>query len=439
MEGKATFTLADAATGKTVKRLCEQNMVTDAVKRIFAPPLYAIMQKYSISDFLKSVMPMSTKLFGGIMLLGNNLDENASNVVPGKDMIPVATAGGAYSGSNIMRGTLNENECYATEKGYHFTWDFGTDKANGTIKCAALTSRVFGDSGFAAEDRYSTALMDAQKPNDIGAATTQMISSKGQYLGTFQKQTHTYIRRNIDNSITFLRVKSADPSAIGLNDQHMYGLESEPYYSVVVTCPIIYQYEAKCFVDIATRTVYFFSGINRANGEYSIDYFGVDLDSFTVVSQGTQKLAHDYTRNIAAALYEGSFYLATDTGVDVYSPSGEVLKSYTLPTMSILAWFCTVNGVLMLGNGLNLVYTLYNSKFYPSYNSQGVLPTYSADISLPYCPLCSYYMNYNASNGASIDPFLGITANYFATINNLSEPIEKTNAHTLKVTYDITN
>lgn len=439
MEGKATFTLADAATGKTVKRLCEHNLVTDAVKKILAPPLYALMLKYSISDFLKSVMPISEKLFGGIMLLGNNLDESASNILPGKDLVPVATAGGAYSGTNIMRGTLNVNETYATEKGYHFTWDFGTDKANGTIKCAALTSRIFGNSGFSAEDRNSTIVMDAQKPNDIGTATTLILSAEGQYLGTFQKLTHTYIRRNIDNSITFVRIKNPDPSAVGLNDRHMFDQEAEPYYSVVVKCPITYCYEAKCYVDIAARTVYFFSDILRKDGDYRIDYFGVDLDSFNVVTQGTQKLAHDYTRNIAAALYEGSFYLATDSGADVYSPSGELLKSYTLPTTSILSWFCTVNGVLTLGNGMTLVYSLYNGKFYPSYNSQGVLPFYSADISAPYCPVCSFYMNYNASNKASIDPYLGISANYFATINNLSEPLEKTNAHTLKITYDITN
>lgn len=439
MEGKATFTLADAATGKTVKRLCEHNLVTDAVKRILAPPLYALTLKYSISDFLKSVMPISEKLFGGIVLMGNNLDERASNILPGRDFVPVATAGGAYSGTNIMRGTLNANETYATEKGYHFTWDFGTDKANGTIKCAALTSRLFGNSGFSAEDRNSTILMDAQKPSDIGTATTLMLYAEGQYLGTFREMTHTFIRRNIDNSITFVRIKSSDPSAVGLNDRHMLEQKSEPYYSVVVDCPINYCYEAKCYVDIATRTVYFFSDILRKDEDYRIDYFGVDLDSLAVVSQGTQKLARSYTRNIAAALYEGSFYLATDAGVDVYSPSGELLKSYTLPTTSILSWFCTVNGVLTLGNGMSLDYSLYNGKFYPSYNPQGVLPSYSEDISLPYCPVCSFYMNYNASNKANIDPYLGISANYFATINNLSEPLEKTNAHTLKITYDITN
>ena len=140
MEGKATLTLTDAKSGRVVKKVTEHNLVTDAVKRILNPPVYAMLYSFNFPNFINNVMPAS-KLFSGIMLLGNTLSESRENVMLSGDYIPVATAGGEYAGANVRRGTLNTNESYATANGYHFTWDFGTDKANGVIKSVALTSQ----------------------------------------------------------------------------------------------------------------------------------------------------------------------------------------------------------------------------------------------------------------------------------------------------------
>ena len=124
MEGKATLTLTDAKSGRVVKKVTEHNLVTDAVKRILNPPVYAMLYSFNFPNFINNVMPAS-KLFSGIMLLGNTLSESRENVMLSGDYIPVATAGGEYAGANVRRGTLNTNESYATANGYHFTWDFG--------------------------------------------------------------------------------------------------------------------------------------------------------------------------------------------------------------------------------------------------------------------------------------------------------------------------
>ena len=47
MEGKATLTLTDAKSGRVVKKVTEHNLVTDAVKRILNPPVYAICLLYT--------------------------------------------------------------------------------------------------------------------------------------------------------------------------------------------------------------------------------------------------------------------------------------------------------------------------------------------------------------------------------------------------------
>ena len=60
----------------------------------------------------------------------------------------------------------------------------------------------------------------------------------------------------------------------------------------------------------------------------------------------------------------------------------------------------------------------------------------SADIKPPY--YAATIMT-NLTRIYDYNPYLVLAGNYLATINNLSEPIEKTSEHTLKITYDITN
>ena len=59
MEGKATLTLTDAKSGRVVKKVTEHNLVTDAVKRILNPPVYAMLYSFNFPNFINNVMPAS--------------------------------------------------------------------------------------------------------------------------------------------------------------------------------------------------------------------------------------------------------------------------------------------------------------------------------------------------------------------------------------------
>ena len=56
----------------------------------------------------------------------------------------------------------------------------------------------------------------------------------------------------------------------------------------------------------------------------------------------------------------------------------------------------------------------------------------SRGTSYAYLPLKGYPMHYYCSNG-----YLIVLGNYLATINNLTEPVQKTADKTMKVTYII--
>lgn len=438
MEGKATFTLAMADSGRVVRQFTEHNLVTDAMRRLLSPPAYALFKQFSWSDFMRSSLPLYKNLCGGIMLLGNTLDERTDNVMLTENTIPVATAGDPYSGTLQTRGTLNSNESYAMGNGYHFTWDFGTDKANGTIKSVALTSRLFGNSGFAAVESAGSIFMDPATKS-TGTMNNQISHAYGQYLCTPAKCTHIYFRKTDASNMVFTRIKSPDMSAVGITDSVDLTDVAQPADTVRVTLPIEVDASMKVFVDSSEGKVYFFGkAVQEGDNRLRLDYATVDLDSFTVSA------ARSWTMNAAkftvysAAVHGGRLYVSNGKELMAFSSSGDLAESWT-GSFSSGMWFYTVNGVLKYYNTDRKVNSLYNGKWYASYGGGDLGLGYSADIKPPYFP--AHIMNqYMAeSQAGSQDPYLIAAADYLATVNNLSEPLVKTNEHTLKITYDITN
>ncbi len=438
MEGKATFTLTDAASGRIIRQFSEHNLVTDAVKRILDPPGYALLYQFNSSGFIQNMLPLSQTLFGGIMLLGNNMEERADNVMLNKNCIPIATAGGAYAGTNTMRGTLNQNESYATANGYHFTWDFGTDKANGTIKCAALTSRVFGNTGFWYEDKTGSTVLNPANVSTPSNASILYMKGEGQYVGTFEKNTHTYLKRRSTNEIIdFVQYKSLDPNSIGINDTANYSVYAKPVATIPVTIPIDYNYYVRWFIDQDTSVLYLFTNVYDDNGQYKLDYVGISMKNFTIADTGTRKLSRKYSSRYATAIYDDKLFIAGEDRIDIFNSDGDMINSVSY-TLSGTPFFYTVNGILSFSSGNTALLTYLNGVFYSTYNPNNYSLMSSVDFEPPYYPTSSVTI-YSSLASVSVNPCLGLAANYLATINNLSEPLEKTNEQTLKITYDITH
>ena len=438
MEGKATFTLTEAKTGRTVKQFTEKNLITDAVQRILDPPDYTLLYNYNYINFLKNMLPLSQTLFGGIILMGNTLEERADNVMLGADFIPIATAGGTYDGTNVMRGTLNEDESYETANGYHFTWDFGTDKANGTIKCVALTSRLFGNTGFSNEDTTGALTLNPENAASTSSSTMTYANALGQYVGTFENLTHTYFKRiSGSKNLEFVRVKSLDPNAVGINDKADISSYMEPVFSQTVTIPITYNIYRRWFLDKDNKVLYFFSNIYSESGVYKIDYAGISMTDFSVADTGSKMLPYNFSSQQGTAIYNGKLFIAGDSKVEIFSSDGTLLASYPCE-ISTAPLFYTVNGIMYFTNGNNVSMAYYNGELYKFKSPHAHSFTYASDIEAPY--YASIYADtYSTTSGVSMNPVLELASNFLSTINNLSEPLEKTSEHTLKITYDITN
>lgn len=136
--------------GNVTSVVQEDNFITNAIKDIYDgamsldfSPLNVInnqIKSYTLGDF-----------FGiddiGVAVLNRTLPNDESFTVLGEK--PNAYAGGEYVGNDTDRGTLNINETSVYEEGgkikHRWVWDFPTSSANMEIKSICLVPRACGN------------------------------------------------------------------------------------------------------------------------------------------------------------------------------------------------------------------------------------------------------------------------------------------------------
>lgn len=438
MKGKATIILSDALTGREISRWEEHNLVTDAMKNIFNPPHYMLMHEFNYSNLMVSGFPLSRDLLSGIVLLGNERREDASDFMLGTDTIPVGHAGGEYAGANTARGSLNLNESGPLENGHRFVWDFASDKANGTIKCIGLTSREFGNSGFQAEDIKDGAFFVL--PQNIGAVgpvpTGSFIQGAGQYIGTFRPMEHLFAELDAEGWLVFRRYRAFDPSALGMNDTLTVSQPWTPVSEERVKPPFTIVYDNHFFLNTDTRTLYYFCWPNSTDGFATVSYVGYSVDDFTVADSGS--ITVPYVPYEYFAVYNDHIWLDADNVLLEYDRNGTLVKTHPCVSSGGSALFM-VNGCLMQKErSFVRCYSWGDTSCLIRDDQMQYTPTYNADLKPPYTA-AAIRMSHSASTYSQYTkPVPVIVSSYLATINNLSQPLEKTSAQTLKIIYDIT-
>lgn len=427
MKGKATITLADAATGRIIRQTEEHNMVTNALRSIFQPPKLSSFGGLNFSKTLNSFLPMSNTLLGGLVLLGENVDEDADDFMLKPRHRLIGHAGDPYSGTNIMRGTLNQNETYATENGYHFTWDFATDKANGIIRCVSLTNRLFGNTGVSPELNDGTVMVDMNEAKSpTYAPTVSLTAQLGQLAGMFESNILTYL--GVANGEFYKkRVRLIDPLGIKINDVP----GGEVISTETIEVPFIPD-ETKMFMDSINRRAYYFRLTSRTQEETVIELFWVDPVTKEVSESSTITLNGSYNLGVSA-FFRDRLYTTDFTTVNVFSVSGGAGTHVGSWSYLGIRFFTQYNTLFLYGQcTTGMAICAAEDDGHSIMRMPGYCPVVTEQIRLPYTLMSV------VSTGTDQAQLMMYT-NYLATINNLSEPIEKTAEQTLKITYDIIN
>ncbi len=432
MTGKATIILADAKTGEELYRTEEHNLVTNALTNIFNPPHAALLHSFDYSKLFSDGLPMWKNLLGGVMLLGNSEAESADNILLSKNIVPVATAGDAYSGSSVTRGSLNLNESYSTENGYRFTWDFGTDKANGSISCICLTSRMFGNSGFCNDE--AGFMYAAPNSMTVSNAVSYMYLDKGygQYIGSFDGL-HWFARLTSDKmSVEIRRYAGLDPTHLRINDVSGLSNASQAVSVDVVQLPIEAYSDEKLFVNATERRLYYFARSYTSTADTTtVSYSEINLDTLEATGH-TVTLGKKINYYQHGAVHDGKLYFFTSNQLHIFSSDGGFIETVEAE-LSTSSLFFETDGMLMLRNSGSYPDICIDWGMMKLRHGVAGYPT-GSEFPRPYVSSCTR----TAENG-NTKPHLLFATWYKATINNLSAPIEKTSAHTLKIVYDITN
>ncbi|MDE6030680.1 MAG: hypothetical protein K2G32_03570 [Oscillospiraceae bacterium] len=452
MKGKATLILSDAATGKVVQRLEESNMVTDAISRLFNPPQDALIDT-NWSGQVAAMLPMWKNVLGGIILLGNTLEERKDNIMLHEDCVAVGTAGDAYSGTNVMRGSLNKNESYETENGYHFTWDFPTDKCNGTIKSIALTSRYFGNSGFAScETRTGSLVINPYEFNFcymLSSAPRFMTSVGSYFIGSFKPRELLYASSSVTNNktkVVFKRYRTLDTRGLRINDRVP---DSEGGDVPIETKELELEYKVdnlkNIFYDPRTNDLYIFapasfSALTGSEYRYrgTVRYWRIDPETLTVKEFSSVRFPKTgVSEVVSSAIYDGIFYAVTEKEgtYKVNMTTNELIEVLPYENKYPSRFYVNETGLMYnyyeTGMGMGRYKRMDVDTGYFYHGLTYGVPVPCDWIPQPYS-LFAYGQEFNTA-------FILLMSNYLATINNLSQPLTKTNAHTLKISYDIIN
>lgn len=151
LKGIATIQLFDAKTGELQQEVREENMITNVIEEVLNPPDYFSSGLDIDED--RSIRMVNRKnsilnnFFNGVLIFEKPIEENVKNVMAPFDNMEIGHAGDTTSVNYDHQGSYNTNESGNIENGYRRVWDFGTDRANGTISCVCLTSRAGGTIG----------------------------------------------------------------------------------------------------------------------------------------------------------------------------------------------------------------------------------------------------------------------------------------------------
>ena len=445
LKGNTKIELTNIHTGK--KEIIEKhNTFTNAISKLleyYTATSNSIYYRSSNHPFL----PLSTVGLSGIYLSSEILDEKTTIVDP-RTIVGYAGYKVDTSGSKYM-GSLNSNESKKLDNGYQYVWDFGTDRANGIISAVGLTS---GTSNVVSNS------------NNFPYNLVQNVQT-GRYIINLP-----WVGQCIDCTEfgkKFMFATLTTPTTVKFTQiQITYGivtLNDTPIYKIIkeetVTIPDLnitlanYYYDSTCCYisfDVANKFYYLITPNKYIR--FNANTLNYDA-SFGVKSMPSNLLYKEssvsYAGVINGYMYKYKTYDLYRWKVDSPESNSKYLElssSDKTPLNSVGNYF--ISGNRLLDPEEKKVYTINNNYSDIGYNPALVYPVASSDNTNIF--LGAYNDNVGNNN---LDSFRGYSSAqthkyvpkcdtwyypYFATINNLVEPVTKTSDKAMKITYTVT-
>ena len=448
LKGNTKIELTNIHTGK--KEVIEKhNTFTNALSKLLEYyTATGINIYYSSSGH--PFLPLSTVGLSGIYLSSENLDEKTTKVEP-RTIVGYAGYKVDTSGSKYM-GSLNSNESKKLDNGYQYVWDFGTDRANGTISAVGLTS---GDSNVVSKSNNFPY-------NTVPAVQTGDYIRKLPWVGQcidcteFGKK-FMFATLTTPTTVKFTQIQITH-GIVTLNDTPIYKIIKEETVTIPdlnITLDNYYYDSTCCYIsfDVANKFYYLITpdkyirfNANTLNYDAS---FGVKSMPSNL-SESESSVGYAGVINGYMYRYKvNNLYSLYRWKVDSPESNSKYLElssdNYT-SLNSVGNSFISYNK--LLDPEEKKVYIINNDYSNVSGNPALKYPVASSDNTNIF--LGAFHENVGNNNLDSFRGYISAQDNkytprcdtryypYFATINNLEEPVTKTSDKTMKITYTVT-
>lgn len=491
IKGHTTIQLKDVNTGE-ITTYEDDNMVTNALQNFFNP--IGTFGVYPMNDSDLRGSRLWKSLLGGIMLFDSNIEEDAQNTFMPAGVKMVGN--GAYNvsnGSDVTElGTYNATE--STEqvgKSVKFVYDFSTSQANGTINCVCLTSTAGGyigmgnKSGYKLDDNdyslnsYQTSCSANSKTGGLYWNTNYGAFNCTQYA-VFDEDA-VYI---VDPQSLYYNKNNADDKAICWTTTKKIkihkvraGFKSVGFFDNSYINRIMQTYTVNVPADVISFVTASSGGIYTSAGAFADPFnkciYIVFAGKYTSLDNGAtlylmkiddnfKVTSHPITNNTGYSIYLHLDNLATNSSYRKFVFYNDYMycwamkdSTYTLFKINIndssdveelecveashLDMYMYQKGLIAIHGGSNSHY--YNRKIYDVVNNT-CYPTNGYDSDdyetiVPFADKQGLYVVEDRSTN-SVKYKVVKDPRYLATINNLVEPVVKTNNRTMKVIYTLT-
>ena len=438
LKGHLQIELKNEETGE-VETHEETNMVTNAISNVLG---IAANVGYSSSYHLTDVLlPVATKGLGGLFLFDGTLEESEDNIHFPMDVHLIGSAGQVPKTNSKIVGSINTTESQKLDNGYANVWDFTTSQANGTIASLALTHYKVGEDPFDSVFQYSGDF-------DLSRTYTPLA---------FNKETNTAYFLYYSGKIYSKKIYS---NLITVNSPE-FGEETE-VFDFNYTDPT-YKYWQVCNgYDGYIYAIYMPSKSSKGSLTIRIRKIRISDWSFTeedeqtfslenITSNGTGETT--YALNYTAVVSKGYLYFCSysrDILYKVNLSNVADVKELTFGEANVYYIYPRYNGglygkfVWKATSSSGSTETRYGSGYvYPDgkyiYKEESTSTPYGGYGDLFYS-IC-----FEGDNLVALDIYrsnelrYAFMSNYLGTICNLSSPVVKTSAQTMKVTYTLTD
>lgn len=429
-------------------RIEGDNMITNAMN-------YVIPNLIGAGISASEIMPLCQRVLGGIMLFDGKLTEDKNNIFFPSEAHLVASAGRNVNTEYADRGSLNYAESYETDTGFQSVWDFSTSQANCTIGSLALT---MAENQYNYSDPYNITWQSGSIHNALNKNNSDRFDlyplcydSERGYL-YYYDSTNSNLTTRYDSServtyykMTFCVMKQYIPSRVyGLSDSVNLRNVAEKVaeFSIERKNSINYSYLNPGYDGYA----YIIAPMNETAEYWRVKTSDYDFELSDMKSINLKgcKLKREWGKAVIAKGY--AFFAAEDLK-SIYIVN---LANPADIQQAIIQSDATINtDVIALNNGgikfgVKLSDGRYCGAFgYPDGNivlqgrkEKSEFKGYASRPTLITDNLMAYGDNgYDTSYSSYGKPVI----NYLGSIFNLPQPIVKTAATSMKITYTLTN